>query len=273
MSENRNIKIILFEIITTIIALPLTWLAVNPLCKGLGLNYQYTQTVNFTASLLVALLLTKIFYGTSFFDFPKVYFDKPILVYGWLGFVGAIGAFVSTLGEVDLQPTLTIFIGYVLMNLMIAISEEVVFRRLYIGLLIEDKININKKNLWFAVIVAAVIFGLRHLINLMLYPNQIVTCSFQVLSTFCAAFYLTGMYLVCGSLVPGIVIHFLEDFAVSAMEMYSSKTLLDSTLDASVFQGLGMVILQIPYVICGIVMINQYLKKLEDKKSTSSSIF
>ena len=260
----KNIE--LYEICAFLIALPFTWMFLMPICEKFGLNYQYTQAVEFAVSLFVLLLFTKIVFENHSFILKKYDFKHPVIKYGWLGFVGAIGAFMSAGSAVDLHPTVTIFIGYILMNLMIAITEEVVFRKVFIGLFI-NKNNLTKRRLWYAIFFSSVIFGLRHMFNLMSYSNQIVTCSFQVLSTACAAIYLTGIYLVTGSLIPGIIIHFLEDMGVTSMEMFSSKALENSMQDIKVLEGAGMVLIQIPYVICGIIMIRKYIQKMEKENS------
>ena len=64
---------------------------------------------------------------------------------------------------------------------------------------------------------------------------------------------------MCHSLIPVIVIHFLEDFSVTAIEMFSVRAAADAAADISALQGVMMVAMQIPYLICGIIMIRKYL--------------
>ena len=81
------------------------------------------------------MLLTYTIYGQIEFPVDAVQNRHPLLRYGWLGFAGAAGAFFSTLEVPDRKPTVIVFIGYVLLNLMTAVCEEEMFRRIFFGVL------------------------------------------------------------------------------------------------------------------------------------------
>lgn len=205
------------------------------------------------------MLLTYTIYGQIEFPVDAVQNRHPLLRYGWLGFAGAAGAFFSTLEVPDRKPTVIVFIGYVLLNLMTAVCEEEMFRRIFFGVLTHAGNQFQKEKVKSAAVIVCVLFGLRHFFNLILNPGQIVTCSFQAVSTAFAGVYLLGLYLMCHSLIPVIVIHFLEDFSVTAIEMFSVRAAVDAAADISALQGVMMVAMQIPYLICGIIMIRKYL--------------
>lgn len=264
MREILKKHCVLYLILSIIIEMPLTWLAVDPLFKKIGVNYQYTQAGYFLSTLIVALVLKRAIWGKSSLKLEKADYKHTMLKFGWFGVLGAVGAFFSTMSEIDLSPKVKIFIGYILMNIMIAISEEYIFRKLILGLLLND--SYKQRKFINIILIASVLFGLRHLFNLMFYSNQIVTCSFQAVATALSATYLIGIYFLTGNIWYGVIIHFIEDMGVTALEMFSSKAAMDSTIDIPVIQGFGIVAFQIPYLILGIIMIKKYYKLTREGK-------
>lgn len=239
--------------------MPIVWGLLVPRLRGAGLSEPYTQTICYAASLVLCLLLTYLVFGELSFPADAVSIPHPLRTYGWLGFVGAAGAFVSSFQTPDQTPTAGVVIGYVLFSLTVAVCEEEMFRRIFFGILTHEGDRFRKDRVVYAAVIVCVLFGLRHLANLLFHSGQVVTCSFQVLSTAMAGVYLLGLYLVCHSLIPVIVIHFLEDFAVTAIEMFSTSAAADASEDLTPLQGFLMAAIQIPYLICGVIMIRRYV--------------
>jgi membrane protease YdiL (CAAX protease family) len=246
-------------IFSLLLSIPVVWSLLLPPLRAAGLNEQYTQTCGYSASMAVCMLLTYAVFGQIKFPADAVSNRHPLLRYGWLGLAGAAGAFFTSMEVPDRKPTAIIFLGYILLNLMTAVCEEEMFRRMFFGVLTYDGNQFRKERVKRAAIIVCVLFGLRHFFNLILNPNQVVTCSFQAAATAFAGVYLLGLYLMCHSIIPVIVIHFMEDFSVTAIEIFSVKAVADAAADISAFQGLMMVAVQIPYLICGVIMMRKYL--------------
>lgn len=142
--------------------------------------------------------------------------------FGWLGIIGAFGAFGFTCSDPDITPAVSEIIGFFFMNLSIAIGEEFIFRGVFLNLLIEQWES--KKNfIYKAVIVTSVLFGLKHITNWMVYPNQIVATASQVVFTMMAGIYIAAIYVRSRNIWICIVVHFWQNVCVSIIELYSSE--------------------------------------------------
>jgi len=105
------------------------------------------------------------------------------------------------------------------------------------------------------------IIGMKHITNLITYPNQIVITSAQIVFAGMAGIYLAAVYVRSQNIWVVIAIHFLEDIAVTIMELFSTQAVNNSTADIAISQALLMVLIQIPYVFVGIRMLKNYRVK------------
>ena len=140
------------------------------------------------------------------------------------------------------------------MNLGIAISEEFIFRVVILGKMLsawKDK----KNAMWYAVISCCVIFGVRHLLNLISMPDTVLLTMAQVVFTFMAGFYLCAVYLRTENIWICVLIHFLEDFGTSVWEIFSTHAAASAMADGNIMSAMGMIILQVPYIIFAILML------------------
>jgi membrane protease YdiL (CAAX protease family) len=157
-------------------------------------------------------------------------------------------------------------IGCILMNLAVAVSEEFLFR----GVILNAFLNSWKTKRNFisaAVIASCIIFGLRHLINLYTTPASIFATCAQVFFTFMAGTYLCAVYLRSQNIWVCILIHFLEDFSTSIWTLFSSHAAASAAADISPMAALGMIAMQIPYLIFAVLMLRDKNWRFEENKA------
>lgn len=248
--------VIIFSILLFVVTMPVAWGILYPICIPKGLLFY--NAVKYTASAVVAMLFMKLFWKKNVFTFENKGFFKGLFTFGLLGVLGAIGAFFVSGNVVDMKPAFFTILTCVWMNFAIALSEEIIFR----GIMLRTMLNVWKdkeKFLLISMLVCNVIFGFRHLLNLILLPNAVLLTYAQVVFTFMAGTYLCAVYLRTKNIWVCIVIHFMEDFGTSVWEVFSSAAAASSNQDGSIWNALGMVIVQLPYMIFAILM-------LRDKK-------
>lgn len=254
MKEFVYNHVIIFSLILFITSTPLLWYLLDIPLNTIGMNYQYSLAVKNMTSAVVAIIFMRFIWGGYFFSFKGKHFFKSLFTFGIVGLIGSLGAFIFNISEIDMKPTAFAISGYLAMNLAIAFNEEVVFR----GILLNTMQKVwdgQKKAVPKAVLLSSMLFGMKHITNLITYPNQIVTTSAQIVFAGMAGIYLAAVYVRSQNIWVVIVIHFLEDAAVTIMELFSTQAVNNSTADIAITQALLMVLIQIPYVFVGIRML------------------
>lgn len=252
MKKNIYKYPVVFSIVVFALTMLLLWGAIYPLLFPLGETY--SGVVKYTLTLILTIVFGFLIYKNIPFTLKCPKFIKGLFSYGSIGLIGAVMAFAFSFNEIDMAPSIEIIIGYVLLNLAIAFSEEFLFR----GLILKTLLNAWKDKKDFiikAVLVSSTIFGLRHLINLITNPTAINLTIGQVFFTFMAGFYLCALYLRTKNLWLCIAIHFIEDFLTGFWNLFSSSALALSNMDAPVINVVALVVLQSFYLIFGILML------------------
>lgn len=244
--------VLLLSTIIFLLAMPVAWGLLYPVTRLL--ESSWAGTIQYTITAALSIVFMYCIWRTPIFSFHCTRFWKGLFSFGFLGVIGAIGAFIFSRDTVDLTPTVLTFLGCVAVNLAIAVSEEVLFRGIILNAMLRAW-NDKKHSISLAVLACSVIFGVRHLLNLITMPNTIILTLAQVVFTFMAGLYLCAVFLRTQNIWICIAIHFLEDFAVSIWEIFSSNAAASASMDGSVGAALGMIALQIPYVIFAILML------------------
>lgn len=235
-----------------VITMPVIWAIIYPITKEWPNVWQ--ATIKYGLSAISAYAYIILVWKKRCAIEEKPNFFKHLFSFGLLGVIGAVGAFVFSADHVDVMPKVSVFIGCVLMNLAIAISEEFIFRVVILRKMLsawKDK----KNAMWYAVISCCIIFGVRHMLNLISMPDAVVLTMAQVVFTFMAGFYLCAVYLRTENIWICVLIHFLEDFGTSVWEIFSTQAAASAGADGNMMSAVGMIMLQIPYVIFAILML------------------
>lgn len=217
----------------------------------------YGGALKYGVSLILGIGCVYATEGKLNFSIQNKEFVKGLFSYGLLGLICAIAAAIFSYSPVEHGTTLMILEGYILYNMMIALSEEFIFR----GVILHKFLD-RHTNIFIAIVASSTIFGLRHLINLITMPNTIISTIGQVGFTFMAGFYLCAVYLKTKNLWICVLIHFLEDFSTGLWNLFSDEALAASqNQDGSIGQVMLLVAVHSVYVIFGVLMLKSESNK------------
>lgn len=248
--------VVAFSTILFIVSTPLLWYLLDIPLNAIGMNYQYSLAVKNMTSAVVVIVFMRCILGKCILSFKGEHFFKYLFTFGLVGLIGSLGAFIFNFSGIDMKPTAFAIIGYLAMNLAIAFNEEVVFR----GIILNTMRKVwdgQSKVIPKAVFLSSLLFGLKHIINLITYPNQIVITIAQIVFAGMAGIYLAAVYVRSQNIWVVILIHFLEDTAVTIMELFSTQAANSSIADITITQALLMILIQIPYVWVGVLMLKE----------------
>lgn len=251
----RN-HVILVCITVFLMAMPFSWILLHPVLTTL--DNIWADTVRYTVTALLTIILMRFFWKKNMFSYACPHFFKSLFTFGSLGIIGAAGAFVFSQDTIDTSPMISTVIGCVLLNFAIAVSEEFLFRGVILNAMLQAWKG-KKHYVSASVLAACVIFGLRHLLNLFVTPASLFATCAQVVFTFMAGTYLCAVYLRSQNIWICILIHFCEDFSTSIWGLFSSNAAASASADISIMAALGMIAMQIPYLVFAWLM-------LRDKK-------
>lgn len=241
-----------FSLLAFGMAMPLLWGAVYPLLEKLP--FYWAGTVKYMLTFCMTVIICLAIYRNIPFPYCCEGFFKGLFSFGALGIICAVMAFVFSYEKPDTIPSVSTVLGFLCYNLAIAVSEEFLFRGL-IGYVLWEGRKEQKRAVWFSVIVSSVIFGARHLLNLIAKPETVVTTTGQVFFTFMAGFYLCAVYLRTGNIWIGVFIHFLEDFLTGFWAVVSTSAAAAQHTDGTVMGTVLLVAVHSIYVIFGILML------------------
>lgn len=184
---------------------------------GGGDLYGYASPLSIGLTFLqeLGLVLMIVYYVRRYTSWSKVGYGKT----NWLRIlwilpflVLALIFTVSFLGQVRASnPSGSVIIALVivaLIDLQVGFAEETLFR----GILLRGEMEL--RNVFVAMLVSSVAFGLFHLTNLPFSPVNIVLT--QVLTALVVGLFYAPLALLVGNLWPLVIFHFLWDFVQEA---------------------------------------------------------
>ena len=243
---------LVFGIVYVLLTMILPWTLIFQINKNI--DFYFDGVVKYSITLIITIIICFILYKKIPFTLKNPKLLRNLFTFGFLGIFCALMAFMFSFSKPDMKPQTLNIVGFTLYNLAIALSEEFLFRGLILNQML-DKYK-NKRNFIFlAVILSSAIFGLRHLINLIVMPNAVVSTIGQVFFTFFAGFYLSCLYIRTRNIWTCIIIHFLEDFFTGFWVLVSSEALLSQGTDGPIIATVLLVAVHSVYVIFGIMMI------------------
>lgn len=257
---------ILFSVTVFAISMPLIWGALYPLLYKLP--FYWASAIKYILTLLAVVVICFCVYRKIPFTLQGKGLFKGLFIFGLVGLICAVMAFVFSYNTPDMTPSVSTVIGFIFYNLVIAVSEEFLFRGVIFTQMLDSWKN-KKGFIWTAIIVSSVIFGLRHFLNLVITPYVIITTVGQVLFTFMAGFYLCAIYLRTRNIWVCIIIHFLEDFFTGFWAMVSTSAAVAQTVDGTIASMFLLVAVHLVYIVFGVLMLKskkwQYQPLIEIK--------
>jgi membrane protease YdiL (CAAX protease family) len=130
----------------------------------------------------------------------------PLLI--WSIFVLFLSWFITFFEGAQWQTTPAILLG-ILHMIGIGVREEVIYRGI-IGNALALKYATDKKGLWFAVIVSALIFGSVHITNIF-YGVKLMGLMAQIVAAFAIGLSFAAIYLRGGNIWVLVLIHAIID--------------------------------------------------------------
>ena len=243
---------VIFSVLVFAISMPIIWGATYPLLYKLP--FYWASTIKYTLTFLAVIAICFAVYRKIPFTLQCKGLFKGLFTAGLVGLICAVMAFVFSYNTPDVTPTVSTVFGFIFYNLAIAFSEEFLFRGVIFTQMLDSWKN-KKGFIWIAIIVSSVIFGLRHLLNLVTTPNVVITTIGQVLFTFMAGFYLCAVYLRTRNLWICIIIHFLEDFFTAYWAIVSTDADAAQTIDGTVANMFMLVGVHLVYIIFGVLLL------------------
>lgn len=244
---------LLFSVIVFLLVMPITWgLLYSVLSKFPQFLGEITK---YNLTLIITIIISIIVYKKIPFTLKNNNFLKGLFTFGLLGFICAIMAFIFSYNKIDIIPNVSTIIQYIIYCLIVAISEEFLFR----GLIFNSMLIGFKDKIWISIILSSLIFGLRHLLNLISMPDMVISTIGQVGFTFMAGFYLCSVYLRIKNIWICIFIHFLEDFLTGFWALFTIQKVADGTIISTRM----LVLIHSVYIIFGILMLKDKEYKYE----------
>ena len=183
------------------------------------------------------------------------------LLLGWPFIIAAvvtlIGSFFITGNATFMNPKPQKIMLFVIMILFVGIIEEVLFRGVVLKSIL-NKYGCSKTGTIFSVIIASLIFGLAHIVTLMIHPQFIMYTITQVIYCTLAGLLFSVVYLRCQNIFALILLHSLIDFSSLLPIMFYPSNTLVLTSDTGLIELVTYVLLHIPFLIVAVI----YAKKL-----------
>ena len=153
-------------------------------------------------------------YGT---EFKFKGFSKGLFsVAGLLGIASCIRSFIGGMAPTDIgfMEGLPSAIFMLIFMFSVGLYEETLFRGVLFNTL-RNRFGESKRGIILAVVMSAIPFALIHFTNLMMYPNLVVTTTFQVVYVFFAGIFLASIYYITNNFWVVVFIHGVYDFVES----------------------------------------------------------
>lgn len=241
----------------------------------------------FTVSKIIIMTVIKlvlsiifVFIAVKLFKI-KIGFGKKDLVKGifWFGSMLCIASMFNFLGgyqnpEISFIQALPMIIMFLVFALSVGLYEEIVFRG-FIFSLFRKYFGESKKGIYTSVLLSALIFGCVHFVNLIVYPDLIITTIAQVISASFFGVLCAVIYFRTENLLPCIILHTIFDFAgyfwLSFAKDIDKMMNVANTTDTNIGAGIINIALCSLFVISGLLQLrkvfkNKKLNSIEDKR-------
>lgn len=240
------------SVIAFVLTMPLLWGMAMPVLDNLPVYW--SGAAKYLLTLIATVLLCFGVFGKIPFSLVCKDFWRGLLTSGSVGMICAIMALIFSYQTPDGIPSFGTITGFTLYSFAIAVSEEFLFRGLIFGRLLESWRD-KKRFVWMAVLISSVIFGLRHLLNLIEKPGTFNMTAAQVCFTLMAGIYLCAVYLKTDNLWICVLIHFLEDFFTGFWGMASSTAYQAQFKDIPLTNAVMLAGVHVIYIIFGALML------------------
>lgn len=229
----------------------------------------------FSTMIKLVLLAIIIFIALKIYKM-KMKFGKKCLGKGifWFGLVLCIASLFNLVGgyqkpEISFIQALPVLMLFLVFSISVGLYEEIVFRG-FIFSLFRKYFGESKKGIYLSVLLSALAFGCMHFVNLIVYPDLIITTIAQVISASFVGVLFAVIYYRTENLLPCIILHSVFDFAGYFWFCFAKdidKVMnISNTTDIEIGSALGNIVLTSLFLIAGLLQ----LRKVFKNKSVNS---
>lgn len=254
--------IYIFSFMVALIAILLLYISNFWLFKSdNGLSYDLNRIFAYLAPLIFVFVVCLFSGNISKIKFHKEGIGIGIL-FGWLFIADGVYGFVSSYVSFDKSsvsfPSMQKIIFFTLVMLLVGIFEEVLCR----GVILNNMLNKwghTKAGIIKSVILSSLIFGLCHLVNLVVFPTLIIRTATQVIYTFLHGILFACIYLRCKNIWACVILHSVYDWLGLVSGIYHTAPASVAPVDTSVVSMLITGILYIPFALVGFFLLREVL--------------
>ena len=234
---NNKLKAVLLSILWCAIIL------LFPVASGViatVFHFEKIATIILQGSfMLLSLVVPAVFLLLKKWSFEDIGFGKITKegLRNVLYFIPTILLFVPCAIKGFEAESIEYFFAVFYLYLFVGIAEEVYFRGIipyYLGKAFDIK---------WVIIISSLIFGLEHSVTV-LTDGDILMMVLTVVNALIFGFMAVEMYFLCGSIVPGMIIHFLFDFETKFILINGNDLLI-----AEIIRGAIMALIAVWFAI------------------------
>ncbi len=265
-SDKKNLWGVILKVIVLFVGFELFWSLIGSVVAGgvwqsmvYGKYGLYFFSEGFV--LLLALILLALTGKLNILKKKKLKF-KDSLKLGLPIVVISILMLLTNIIDIDITNlNILNLISLVIYAVFIGMFEEILFRGIFLGELL-DNFNKNKKQVVIAIVISAVIFSLTHVTNLLM-GQDLFTTILQVVQTFAIGILLGSMYYESGNIWSVIFLHGFYDFSIllGDVNLIKDCTMASTPLSITITSLVSSIILSAIYIAYSFIILNKNKEK------------
>lgn len=191
---------------------------------------------------------------------------KGIFRYGAIVFLVVLANLIGTytVPEISVAAAAPKIASILVSMLGVGLAEEIIFRGVLFNAY-KEYFGDTKSGIFKTLFVSSVLFGSIHLINLISYPNLVVSTTAQVIYATFYGFLMGIVYYRSNNIWAVIILHCLVDFSNAFWLGFSHEgmgiSVHEGRQDISVMDGAILVLAMSPLLISALIQLNNAFKK------------
>lgn len=187
---------------------------------------------------------------------PRTFFTGALFMLIPLG-LSILGNVLPYIGKKPVAGYAAILVQLILLNLLIGLFEEGLFRHLIFKILWKDS---SRRSLLLSFFLSSLLFGVLHFGNLTVAAQKPIAVTTQVLYAFFLGMLFAGLYLRYHSFLGIAVLHGFIDFITSFPRLYGQPDPITSA-DITLLQGIATAGILLPSGLLGILLLRSFIKR------------
>jgi len=252
--------IYIFSLLFSFIALTLLYISNTWFSKSGRLNFDLNGILTYFIPLIFVFGIYLVLGNMSQVKFHKEGIGKafllgfPFIVVGLYNFIISYISF----GESSFPlPSIQKLVYYSLIMLCIGLFEEILCRGVILNNMLKKWGN-TKKGILRVVIISSLIFGLGHVINLIIFPTLIIRTISQILYASLHGILYASIYLRTKNIWALILLHAVYDWMVLATGLLQPvNSTSKAIVDISIVSGLINVLFALPFALYGFFLLRK----------------